>query len=152
MSSPQTYLFRCPSCKTKNRIPADKVGNTAKCGRCKGSLATRELMLPQPVMVTDRNFDEMVLASPLPVLLDCWASWCSACSLVSPVVEELGRSLKGRARVGKLNVEANPLLTARYDLRSLPTLLIFDGGKLKETLVGSLPKAYILQHLRPYMA
>lgn len=152
MSTANTHFYRCPACKTKNRIPAEKIGTTAKCGRCEAPLNTGDLLLPQPVMVTDGNFNELVLASPLPVLVDCWASWCSACSMVSPIVEELSRSLKGRVRVGKLNVEANPMLTARYDLRSLPTLLVFDGGQLKDTLVGALPRDYILQHLTPYIS
>jgi thioredoxin 2 len=150
MTQSRPYLFRCPSCRTKNRIPTDKAGVQAKCGKCGLPMDTRSLLLPQPVIVSDGNFEEMVLQSPIPVLLDCWATWCQACSTLSPIVQELGTEWKGRVRVGKLNVEANPILTARYDLRSLPTLLIFDKGELRDTLFGAVPKLYIIQKMAPY--
>ncbi len=151
MSNGKPLTFRCAHCLTKNRIPAEKAGSMGKCGKCKAALDTKALFIPQPVMVTDGNFEAMVIKSPLPVLLDCWAAWCSACTMVSPVIEELARDWKGRIRVGKLNVEANPLLSARYDLRSLPTLLVFDGGRLKDTLVGALPKPHIAQKLAAFL-
>ena len=151
MTDGRPYLFRCPNCLTKNRIPTDKTGAIAKCGKCGTALNTKDLFLVQPAMVTDGNFETMVVKSPLPVLLDCWAGWCSACAMVSPVIEELARDWKGRIRVGKLNVEANPVLTARYDLRSLPTLLVFDDGRLKDTLIGALPKPHIIQKMTPFL-
>jgi thioredoxin len=136
---------------TKNRIPADKTGAIAKCGKCATALNTKDLFLVQPVMVTDGNFESAVIKAPLPVLLDCWAGWCSACAMVSPVIEALARDWKGRIRVGKLNVEANPVLSARYDLRSLPTLLVFDRGRLRDTLIGALPKPHIIQKMAPFL-
>ena len=151
MSDHRSYLFRCPDCLTKNRIPADKVGIGARCGKCGMGLNTKDLFLVQPILVTDGNFEQMVIKSPLPVLLECWAGWCSACALISPVIETLSRDWKGRIRVGKLNVEANPLLTARYDLRSLPTLLVFDGGRLRDTLFGALPKHHIAQRMTAFL-
>lgn len=151
MSSSQPFMFRCPSCRAKNRIPQDKVGLTAKCGKCAAALDTRQLQSPQPVMVTDANFQTMVLESPLPVLLDCWATWCSACATLSPTIQELAAEWKGRVRVAKLNVEANPMLTARYDLRSLPTLLIFDGAQLRDSMFGAFPKAHIVSRMAPYL-
>ncbi len=102
-------------------------------------------------MITDANFDRMVMKSPLPVIMDCWAAWCSACSQLSPVIESLAVEWKGRIRVAKLNVEANPHLTARYDLRSLPTLLVFDGGRLKDTMLGALPQPYIVQKMAAFL-
>jgi thioredoxin 2 len=151
MTDGTPYLFRCPNCLAKNRIPAHKTGAIAKCGKCATTLNTKDLFLAQPVMVTDGNFETMVIKSPLPVLLDCWAGWCNACALVSPVIEALARDWKGRIRVGKLNVEANPFLTTRYDLRSLPTLLVFDGGRLRDTLIGALPKSHIVQKMASFL-
>lgn len=151
MSEKRPYLFRCPSCQTKNKIPADKVGVKAKCGKCQAGLDTRTLFAPQPMMITDGNFAELVIKSPLPVMIDCWATWCSACSILSPTVQELAADWKGRVRVGKLNVEANPSLTARYDLRSLPTLLIFDRARHVDSLFGAVPKIHIMQKMAPYI-
>lgn len=151
MSGEHPYLFRCPQCLAKNRIPVDKAGKVAKCGKCKAGLETRSLFIPQPVMVTDANFEQVVMKSPLPVLLDCWASWCSACSELNPVIESLAVKWKGRVRVAKLNVEANPILTARYDLRSLPTLMVFDAGRLKDTMFGALPQPHIVQKMAVYL-
>ena len=151
MSQNRPYLFRCPSCMTKNRIPADKVGVKAKCGKCQAVMDTQTLFAPQPMMITDGNFDQMVLKSPLPVLIDCWAAWCSACSILSPIVQELAGEWKGRVRVGKLNVEANPSLTARYQLLSLPTLLIFERAQHRDTLLGAVPKIQIVQKMAPYI-
>lgn len=151
MPNDKPFFYRCAQCLTKNRIPADKAGAAAKCGKCKAAFDTKSLFIPQPVMVTDGNFEAMVIKSPLPVLLDCWAAWCSACAMVSPVIESLSQEWKGRIRVGKLNVEANPMLAAQYDLRSLPTLLVFDGGRLRDTLVGALPKPHIVQKMTAFL-
>lgn len=151
MNQTRDFFLRCKQCQTKNRIPPAKIGTLAKCGHCKTTIDTRELLQTTPLMVTDANFEEMVLRSSVPILLDCWATWCSACATLSPVLETMARDFKGRFRVAKLNVEANPILTARYDLRSLPTLLIFDKGQLKDTLVGALPKEAIFQKMNPYI-
>ncbi len=151
MSDGTPYIFRCPNCMTKNRIPANRVGAIAKCGKCGTSLDTKNLFLPQPMTITDGNFEAMVIRSPLPVLLDCWAGWCGACNMVSPVIEALANEWKGRVRVGKLDVEANPLLNSRLGIRSLPTLLIFSGGQLKDTLIGALPKPQIVQKMAPFI-
>ena len=151
MNQARDFFLRCKQCQTKNRIPRSKIGTVAKCGRCKSDIDTRELLQSAPLIVTDANFEETILQSSLPVLMDCWATWCSACATLSPVLETLARDFKGRFRVAKLNVETNPILTARYDLRSLPSLLIFDKGQLKDTLVGALPKEVIFQKMSPYI-
>ncbi len=151
MNQTRDFFLRCKQCRTKNRIPQGKIGTVAKCGHCKTAIDTRELLKSAPIMVTDANFEETVLRSSLPILLDCWATWCSACATLSPVLETMARDFKGRFRVAKLNVEANPMLTAKYDLRSLPTLLIFDKGQLKDMLVGALPKEVIFQKMSPFI-
>ena len=151
MNQSRDFFLRCKNCRTKNRIPQNKIGTIAKCGRCQTAIETRELLQSTPIMVTDANFDEMVLRSALPILMDCWATWCTACASLSPILETLGRENKGRFRIAKLIVEANPILTARYDLRSLPTLLIFDKGQLKDMLVGALPKEHIAQQMSRFI-
>ena len=151
MTNPTAYLFRCTSCRTRNRIPADHAGQPGKCGKCGTVLKTSELFIQQPIMITDSNFLEKVLRSPIPVLVDCWAPWCSACTMVGPVITELAAEFKGRFRIGKLNVDANPLTSSRFDTRSIPTLLIFDNGQLKDTLVGAMPKPEIAMRMRKFL-
>ena len=151
MTTPTHYLFRCASCRTRNRIPAAHAGQPGKCGKCSSVLKTSDLFLQQPIMITDANFAEKVLLSPLPVLVDCWAPWCSACTMVGPVVTELAMEYKGRFRIGKLNVDANPMTSSRFDTRSIPTLLIFDNGRLRDSLVGAMPKPEITMRMRKYL-
>jgi thioredoxin 2 len=151
MTPPAHYLFRCASCRTRNRIPADHAGQPGKCGKCGFALKTSELFVPQPIMITDANFEEKVLRSPVPVLMDCWAPWCSACKMVGPIISELAAEFKGVFRIGKLNVDTNPQTSTRFDTRSIPTLLIFDNGQLKDTLVGAMPKPEIVRRMQPFL-
>jgi thioredoxin 2 len=145
------YTLRCKSCGTKNRIPGDKAGKTAKCGKCGSPVDTGVLRTTKPMVIGDGNFHDLVLKSPLPVLLDCWAPWCGPCKMIGPIMEELAAEWKGKARIGKLNVDENPQTAGKFQIRSIPTLLIFDNGKLKETLVGALPKQQISQAMAPYI-
>lgn len=142
------FMFRCPSCRTRNRIPRNRIGAIGKCGKCGKNLDTALLNVAIPVSVTDATFTETVLNSPLPVILDCWAPWCSACKIISPVVHDIASEYRGRIRVAKVNVDENPWISSKFHIMSIPTLLIFDGGELKDTLVGALPKKEILQRLQ----
>ena len=151
MDRQEGYIFRCTSCGTKNRIPAAKAGETGKCGKCQNALQTRDLLSSGTIMITDDNFDTKVLKSPLPVLLYCWAPWCPTCGTVAPVISEFAAESTGRARVGKLNVDANPRLSAKFDIRSVPFLLIFDNGQLKEGLPGAMQKHEIMMKMARYL-
>lgn len=150
MSEIRPFLYRCKSCGTKNKIPAAKLSAAPTCGRCHTRLDTEELFLPQPVIVTSDNFEEMVLRSPIPVLLDCWAAWCSACHTFSPIVQELGRIMSQRVRVAKLNVEQNPAISAKYKVLSLPTCLVFDDGQVRERFVGVIDRDDALFKMAKY--
>jgi len=151
MTQPDALMFRCPSCRTRNRIPAGRIGAVGRCGKCGGSLDTRLLTVSTPIVVTDATFTEQVLNAPLPVLLDCWAPWCSACKIITPVVHDIAAEYRGRIRVAKLNVDENPLVSSNFHIMSIPTLLVFDGGELRDTLVGALPKKEIVQRLQRFL-
>jgi thioredoxin 2 len=152
MSTPDTvFKLRCPSCRARNRIPADKVGRAAKCGKCAASFSTAVLQEAAPVMVADGSFDRMVIHSPLPVILYCWAPWCSGCAQAGPIMDDFARKAKGRVRVAKLNVDASPQTAARFDVRSIPFLYIFDNGQLKESLPGGLPVPELMRKMTPYL-
>jgi thioredoxin 1 len=91
--------------------------------------------------VTDDTFDREVLQSPTPVLVDFWAPWCAPCRAIAPVVDELAREYAGKLKVVKMNVDDNPTTPNKYGVRGIPTLLVIEGGQVKEQLVGAQSKA-----------
>ncbi|HNP35324.1 MAG TPA: thioredoxin [Woeseiaceae bacterium] len=94
----------------------------------------------QPVAVTDSNFDDEVLKSEQPVLVDFWAEWCAPCRALGPVIDSLSDDFAGRARIAKVDVDANQAIAARYGIRSIPTVMLFHKGQLVDTFVGVRPK------------
>ena len=148
MAEPQ--LIRCPTCGATNRVPPEKLklGLQPVCGRCKTPL----LGASMPVTVTDATFSTEVERAPVPVLLDLWAPWCGPCRMVAPVLEELAKEMAGRVRVAKLNVDENPATAARFQVRSIPTLLVLKGGREMDRIVGVQPKAEIARRLERAMA
>ena len=93
-------------------------------------------MSEHTVIITDSNFEEEVLKSTVPVLIDFWAAWCVPCKMIAPTLEELGQEYEGQAKIGKLNVDENRKTAANYGIRGIPSLLLFKGGEIKEQLVG----------------
>ena len=130
--------IRCASCGATNRVPQDKVarGLKPKCGRCKQALPEPT---DAPSIVTDATFASEVERSPLPVLVDAWAAWCGPCRTIAPAIDELAVDLAGRVRVAKLNVDENPATAGRFAIRSIPTLLVFAGGREIDRIVGAQP-------------
>jgi thioredoxin 2 len=145
------FLVRCLSCGAKNRIPENKMGETAICGKCRSEVHTAGLLSARSLMITDRDFEEKVLRSPLPVLFFAFANWCPSCRAVIPSVEELAREWKGRVRVAKINVDQNQMTAARYNIMSVPTIIIFDNGQAKDRLTGAVPKLQIVSKMSPYI-
>ncbi len=94
----------------------------------------------KPVTLTDDNFQTEVLSSDKPVLVDFWAEWCGPCKMIAPVVEELAREYDGTLKVGKVDVDANQKVSMQFGIRSIPTLLIFKGGKVVDQVIGAVPK------------
>ena len=103
------------------------------------------------VEVSDINFDNEVLASDLPVLVDFWAPWCAPCRIVAPVVEEIANDLQGKLKVVKLNTDENPVIAQRYGIMSIPTLGIFKNGVMVNSVIGAVPKAHLMQSITPYL-
>ena len=101
--------------------------------------------------VSDRTFEEEVLKSEFPVLVDFWATWCAPCQMVVPSLEYLAQIYKDKIKIRKLNVDENPKITSRYRVMSIPTLLFFKDGELKETIVGALPREKIVEVISKHL-
>ena len=99
------------------------------------------------VTITDDNFEEEVIKSDKPVLIDFWAIWCGPCRIIAPIVEEMAKEYNGKVKIGKLDVDSNQQSSIKYGVRSIPTLLLFNNGEIKETIIGAVPKAQIVQKL-----
>jgi thioredoxin 1 len=105
----------------------------------------------KPVEVTDSNFQNEVLNSDKPVLLDFWAEWCGPCKMIAPLVEELAKEYDGKLKVGKVDVDSNQQTSMQYGIRSIPTLLIFKGGKVVDQLVGAVPKRMLAEKISKHL-
>lgn len=103
------------------------------------------------IELNDANFDQ-IINSDKPVLVDFWAEWCGPCKMIGPVVEELANDYEGKAVIGKLNVDDNPGVTARFGVRNIPTLLVFKGGQIVDKQVGAVPKSVLNQKLAAQVA
>ncbi len=101
---------------------------------------------------TDSNFEESVLKSDKPVLVDFWAEWCGPCRMVGPIVEELAQDYDGRVVVGKMNVDENPEVPAQFGIRNIPTLLVFKNGEVVDKQVGAAPKPHLAKKLDAQLA
>ena len=97
--------------------------------------------MAKPIEVTDSNFDEEVLQSDTPVLVDFWAEWCGPCKMIAPVVDELAEEYDGKVKFAKLDVDSNPKTPMNYGIRGIPAMLIFSGGSVAKQVVGAVPKA-----------
>jgi thioredoxin 2 len=146
----QPDLSRCPACGTTNRVPSERIAEGLRpvCGRCKAPLGAAGA----PVTVTDASFSAEVERSALPVLVDAWAPWCGPCRMIAPVIEALAAEYAGRLLVAKLNVDDNPVTATRFDLRSIPTLLLFKDGREVDRIVGAVPRSEIARRLARIVA
>ena len=143
----------CTSCGTKNRVDESKLANSeAKCGRCGEKLeagAAASTQDSKPLVITDQSFERDVTQDRgRPVLVDAWAPWCGPCRMIAPAIDQLAAESQGRYKITKLNVDENPMTASRYQIASIPTLLIFRDGQLIDRLIGLQSKPVIAERLR----
>jgi len=142
----------CSKCGAKNRVET-QLAETLQptCGKCGNKL---DVMPPQvdtskPLLVTDATFERDVLGAEknLPVLLDCWAPWCGPCRMIAPALDQLAAESAGKYLIGKLNVDDNRQVAGRFQIQSIPTMLIFKNGQLVDRIIGAQPKQAIAARL-----
>jgi len=109
-------------------------------------------MANSSIVLSDSSFEETVLKSELPVLVDFWAEWCGPCKMISPILEELADDYFGKVKICKLNVDQHQVTSAKYSVRSIPTLILFKGGKAQTTKVGALTKSQLKALLEEYLS
>jgi thioredoxin 2 len=134
-----TSIVTCPNCQHRNRVPAAAQG-TPRCGNC-------HKPLPWIVDAGDNEFAEVVEQSTIPVLVDLWAPWCGPCRMVSPVLEQLATEMAGEVKLVKVNADEAPRLSQRFEVRSIPTLMVFRNGQVVDKQIGAAPA----QVLRPWL-
>ena len=142
-------LGRGPRPVEKSKTSPDVQGfpKGSAAGSTSGQVGRESDSLGQPVNVSDADFDKIVMKSPIPVLVDFWAPWCGPCRMTEPILEKIARETGGKLRIAKLNVDQNPVTANRYNVRSIPTMMVVRSGKIIDQWVGALPEAMMRQRI-----
>lgn len=137
-------IVSCAACQTSNRLPASRLDKEARCGSCKSALLP--LTHPLPVHSTE-DFAELLRDSPTPVLVDFWADWCGPCRMVAPELEKIARQKGDSVVVAKVDTDALPAVAGRFEIRSIPTLILFRRGREAGRISGAMPAPAIVARL-----
>jgi thioredoxin 2 len=132
----QRLTVPCPACGRWNRIDARRVADGPKCGACGTAMA-----FDHPLLLTDATFDRVIAETTVPVLVDFYADWCGPCKIMAPAVDELARTTQGSALVAKLDTDASPRTAGRFQIRGIPTTIVFRGGREAKRQSGAMPLA-----------
>jgi len=138
-------ILACPHCSTLNRVASEKFVDHPTCGRCK-----QPLFQGKPIELTSDNFANQVQKSELPVVVDFWASWCGPCLNFAPVFSQAAAELEPAFRFAKVNTEQQQALAAQFQIRSIPTLMLFKQGKVVAQQSGAMPKQMFYQWLHQH--
>ena len=141
------FQIVCPNCSTINRVPSSKLNAHPLCGKCRQGLLSEH-----PIIANDQNFSRFIEKNDLPVVVDFWASWCGPCQQFAPVFSQVSHEMATQACFIKLDTENNQMIASRYQIRSIPTLMIFHHGKEIARLSGALPKTQFKQWLQQYLS
>ncbi|HYL21523.1 MAG TPA: thioredoxin TrxC [Gemmatimonadales bacterium] len=125
----------CPFCATLNRVDLARIAHHPKCGSC-----GRPILLDRPIAVTDQTLDGVIAGTDVPVVVDCYADWCGPCKIMAPVLDDFARDRQGGVLVTKLDTDRNPATSRRFDIRAIPTLLVFRNGQEVGRQTGAIPR------------
>ncbi|HEV2212670.1 MAG TPA: thioredoxin TrxC [Gammaproteobacteria bacterium] len=142
---PDSTHIACPACGASNRVPTEKLAQQPKCGKC-----GEALFAGHPVEINDANFAALVSGTDLPVVVDCWATWCGPCQRFAPIFSEAAEKLEPRFRLAKLDTDANQQTAARLGIRSIPTLILFKGGKETARISGAMPLGPFMEWVKQH--
>lgn len=143
----ESHHIVCPSCASLNRVPATKDARSAKCGKCGTALFNGH-----PVAADGRQFDRQIAKSDVPVVVDFWADWCGPCHAMAPIYEQTATALEPNFRFLKLDTEAEPGVAGRYNIRGIPTIMVFKHGKVLAQRAGVVDGSTLKAWLAPYAA
>src|SRR5687768_2472825 len=133
-----TLTVQCQFCLTWNRVDAARAADRPKCGKC-----ARPILLDRPLKLTDETFSRTIENAEVPVLVDFYADWCGPCKMMAPFVDQLASKMTGRALIAKLDTDASPQTAQRFNIRSIPSVIVFRGGKAVAEQAGAVPLAVL---------
>ncbi len=144
-SAPAYVTVPCQFCGTRNKVNMAKVAHRPKC---RSAACARPILLDRPLLLRDETFADVIARADVPVLVDFYAEWCGPCKVMAPVLDAVAHEFAGRALIAKLDTDQAPLTSQAYNIRSIPTVIAFRGGKAVAQQMGAVPKAQLVQLLQ----
>jgi thioredoxin 2 len=138
-----TATVPCPFCATLNRVDLDRLADQPRCGEC-----GRPILLDRPLALGDATFDRVIGDTEVPVVVDCYADWCGPCKIMAPLLDDLAHDRQGELLVTKLDTDRHQATARRFDIRGIPTLLVFSGGREVARQTGAVPRAQLADLVR----
>lgn len=152
MSDGRQTVVRCPHCQTKNRIPLAKLEHQVRCGKCQEMFDLTTITSGAVRDLDETQFGQVVTSALVPTLVDFWAPWCQPCLAMAPVLEQLALEWRGRVNIVKINTDENQHLPGQFKVQGIPTLVLIEGTKTLDTMVGAIPKTELKARVERFLS